>query len=143
MLSGSIYFRSRKKNVKLNNHLLTFLSIITSILLFNSVGANFCRYHQPQLLRCFKCIVSLTIIAQFAPDLFYFVWNPLNLKLLQQPYCSRSSNLLTFNISCVSKYPILPSTEETLSLSLAMAFSFVVTFSSNLVIFNPNSFIFL
>ena len=44
-------------------------------------------------------IYCFTIFAQFSPDSFSFVWNPLNLKLSRRPCCSRSSNFHTFNLS--------------------------------------------
>ena len=85
-------------------------------------------------------IFYFAIFAQFPLDSFCFVWKQLNLKLSRRPYCSRSSNFLPFNLSCVSKDTILSSCKETPSLSLAMVSSFVVTFSFNFAIFNPNSF---
>ena len=98
----------------------------------------------------FECI-----FAQFSLDSHFFsVWNPLNLSLSRWPYYSRSSNFLAFNLSSVSKYTTLPSNEEVLSSRFDMAsslllwllpccygFFIVLTFSSNLVIFKPNSFI--
>ena len=89
------YFRSGDKTFKLNNHLLTFFSIITSILLSfwwmrlklllsTSIFKVFRKY-------CF------TIFAQVSLDSFCLVWNPLSLKpvrsrgKLKEPFYRKKS----------------------------------------------------
>ena len=116
MYSGSIYFRCRDKTFKLNNHLLTFLP--SSRRYFRAT--RWMRLKSLSLTSTFKVFRVYYFFAQFSLDSFCFVWNPLNLKLSRRPYCSRSSNFLAFILSCVSKYTILPSNEETYSSSLAM-----------------------
>ena len=89
------YFRSWYKTFKLNNHLLTFFSIITSILLpFWWMRLKLLL--STSIFKVFR-MYCFTIFAQVSLDSFCLAWNPLSLKpvrsrgKLKEPFYRKKS----------------------------------------------------